>query len=273
MMQQLIVFTRRITTPASNLLTGIIFIGITCLSFNLHAADLIDQSANIFKFQQKLAQNGNVNAQYKLATMYETGEGVSKSLEKAKHWYSRAASAGSASAEQRGQYLIIKQRGYDQNKDNDWLNGVLTDYKTRKPEAILLLGQMYSEGLGVNKDLDESLRLLRQVSILGTADVDDQIAAIEVRIERLKKSELVARAATPTAVSKKGSNNNEALMIQPQQAKASTILDEESARLLKAEKRRRYEEVMRKLKLEQEQIDAQQAWSTGDALATADDEI
>ncbi|MBE9564627.1 MAG: sel1 repeat family protein [Proteobacteria bacterium] len=271
-MQQLIVFTRRISTPASNLLTGIIFIGITCLSFNLHAADLIDQSANIFKFQQKLAQNGNVNAQYKLATMYETGEGVSKSIEKAKHWYSRAASAGSAPAEQRGQYLIIKQRGYDQNKDNDWLNGVLTDYKTRKPEAILLLGQMYSEGLGVNKDLDESLRLLRQVGILGTADVDDQIAAIEGKIESLKKSELVARAATLTAVPKKGSNI-EALTIPQQQVKTSTTLNEESARLLKAEKRRRYEEVMRKLKLEQEQIDAQQAWSTGDALATADDEI
>ena len=272
MMKQLFVFTRRITTPASNLLTSIIFVVITCLPFNLHAADLIDQSANIFKFQQKLAQNGNVNAQYKLASMYETGEGVSKSLEKAKHWYSRAASAGSTPAEQRGQYLIIKQRGYDQNKDIDWLNSVLTDYKTRKPEAILLLGQMYSEGLGVSKDLDESLRLLRQVGILGTADVDDQIAAIEGKIESLKKSKLVARAATLTAVSKK-SSNNDVLTIQRQQAKASTILDEESARLLKAEKRRRYEEVMRKLKHEQEQIDAQQAWSTGDALATVDDEI
>lgn len=271
-MKQLIVFTPRIATPVSSFLTSIIFVSITCLSFNLHAADLIDQSANIFNFQQKLAQNGNVNAQYKLASMYEAGEGVSKSLEKAEHWYSRAASAGSAPAEQRGQYLIIKQRGYDQKKDKDWLNSVLTDYKTRKPEAILLLGQMYSEGLGVKKDLNESLRLLRQVGILGTADVDDQIAAVESRIEKLKKTELATRAATLAATSKK-SSNDEAQTTQQQQAKASTTQDKESARLLKAEKRRRYEEVMRKLKLEQEQIDAQQAWSTGDAVATVDDEF
>ena len=42
----------------------------------LNAEELINQSSNVFKFQQKLAENGNVQAQYKLALMYETGEGV-----------------------------------------------------------------------------------------------------------------------------------------------------------------------------------------------------
>jgi TPR repeat protein len=60
----------------------------------LNAEELIDHSSSIFKFQQSLAENGNVQAQYKLALMYEKGEGVEASFDKALHWYDRAAKSG-----------------------------------------------------------------------------------------------------------------------------------------------------------------------------------
>ena len=59
------------------------------LPLNTQAEELASQSSNIFKFQQKLAMNGNVHAQYKLASMYENGDGVSASIDQAKHWYGR----------------------------------------------------------------------------------------------------------------------------------------------------------------------------------------
>jgi len=66
---------------------------LTCmlLPFNTLAEELANQSSNIFKFQQKLAMNGNVHAQYKLASMYENGDGVTASIDQAKLWYGRAA--------------------------------------------------------------------------------------------------------------------------------------------------------------------------------------
>ncbi len=53
----------------------------------------------VFDFQSKLASQGNAEAQYYLAQMYEEGRGTEASVEKAKHWYEQA-----------------KLNGYDHNK-------------------------------------------------------------------------------------------------------------------------------------------------------------
>ena len=62
------------------------------MTFN--AEESINYFSNVFKFQQKLAENGNVQAQDKLALMYETGEGVEVSVDKALNWYDCAAKSG-----------------------------------------------------------------------------------------------------------------------------------------------------------------------------------
>ena len=241
------------------------------------AEALASQSSNIFKFQQKLAMNGNVLAQYKLASMYERGDGVTASIEQAKHWYGRAAEAGSKPAIHRSTYLEAKEQGYDPVKNADWLNSVKADANAHKAEAMLLLGQLYSEGIGVKKDLVKSLELLNQVRILGVANVDNQIAYIQNEINELNKSEQQNR------VDRKKENArlkqaNEAQLVA-QQAKMQADKEEqakqkaEAESLVQAEKIRRYEKAMMQLQMEQQQIDKQQAWASGGEVAEADDEI
>lgn len=230
---------------------------------SLHAEDLIDQTSNVFNFQQKLANKGNVGAQYKLATMYETGEGVSVSLEQAKHWYSRAGAAGSKAARQRNIYLNTKEQGYDRATGAAWLNSVKVDASEHKVEAILLLGQLYGEGLGVEKDLNKSLELLKQVQVLGAADVESQIAAVQDEIDRSENR------AQNSKKSRELENANLQLANEQQRKQQA-----EAKRLLQQDKVRRYEKAMQKLQYEQATIDEQQAWASGgDTSAIADDEI
>lgn len=66
------------------------------LPINLHAED--DSWSNVFKFQTKMAEMGNVHAQYILGEMYEEGRGVKKDLVKAIDWYSKAQANGDSNA-------------------------------------------------------------------------------------------------------------------------------------------------------------------------------
>ena len=260
----------------SKLFTFIFLLVVTCLSFPLstHADDLVDQSSNIFKFQQKLAMNGNVHAQYKLASMYETGDGVTASIEQAKHWYGRAAEAGSKPAMHRNTYLITREQGYDPAKNADWLNSVKSDANAHNAEAMFLLGQLYKEGLGVKKDLMKSLELLKQVRILGVANVDTQIAIIEDEIKAINKKELQQRKNREQEVARVKQVNEAQLVDKQAENKQQKARDKaEAEALAQVEKIRRYEEAMMKLKQEQRLIDEQQAWAAGGDAAGADDEI
>ena len=258
-------------------ITFLLVLSGTVLPLNAYAEELASQSSNIFKFQQKLAMNGNVYAQYKLASMYEMGDGVTASIEQAKHWYGRAADAGSKPAMHRNTYLITKEHGYDPAKNADWLNSVKSDASAHKAEAMFLLGQLYGEGLGVKKDLMKSLELLKQVRILGVANVDNQIAYIEDEIAAINKSEQkkqVNRDIENTHLKQANEAQQAAQQAKLQANKDNQAKQQaESDKLIQAEKIRRYEKAMMQLQLEQQQIDEQQAWASGGDEATTDDEI
>jgi hypothetical protein len=267
MMKQIKVFTISILL----VLTSIAF------PMTANAGEYVNQSSNIFKFQQKLAMNGNVLAQYKLASMYERGDGVTASIEQAKHWYSRAAEAGSKPAMHRNTYLEAKEEGYDPGKNADWLESVKTEAGAHKAEAMYLLGQLYGEGLGVKKDLERSLELLKQVRILGIANVDKQIVFIQNEIDEQNKSEQQNKVARSKEnirlkqVSEEQLAAQQAKILADKEARAKQKAEAE--KLAQAEKIRRYEKAMMQLQLEQQQIDKQQAWASGGDVASADDEI
>ena len=256
-----------------------ILLVLTSIAFPMtaNAGEYVNQSSNIFKFQQKLAMNGNVTAQYKLASMYERGDGVTASIEQAKNWYGRAAEAGSKPAMHRRTYLEAKEKGYDPSKNADWLNSVKTEAGAHKAEAMLLLGQLYGEGIGVKKDLERSLELLKQVRILGIANVDKQIAFIQNEIDEqnnLEQQNKVARSKENIRlkqVSEEQLAAQQAKILADKEARAKQKAEAE--KLAQAEKVRRYEKAMMQLQLEQQQIDKQQAWASGGDVASADDEI
>lgn len=267
----------------------ILFISLSfILPVGAHALELSDQSNNVFKFQQKLANKGNARAQYKLACMYETGTGVERDIEQAKQWYNQAATAGIKSASDRMTYLSVKQRGYDKTKDSAWLEGVKKDAGESKGDAMFLLAQLYREGIGVKKDLNKAIEILDQVSLLGAADVEDEMALIQKEVDANNKinknlrKERQRKAASAAQQIKLKQASNEAQQgaqkaaqkVAPDANKTTQTAQQIDAdKAIRAEKIKHYKEVMKKLQLEQQQIDEQQAWASGGKASSADDEI
>ena len=85
-----------------------LFIVVTMLSISAMAAD--------FNHAQRLANQGDSDAQFKLAVMYNDGTGVPQNYTKAAEWYTKAANQGEISAQ-------------------------------------FILGSMYYQGIGVRKNM------------------------------------------------------------------------------------------------------------------------
>ena len=249
------------------------------ISFSLsgsgYAMDMSNQSSGIFKFQQKLATNGNSRAQYKLGTMYECGTGIELDIEKAKHWYGLAAAAGVKAAADRMTYLTIKEQGYDQAKNLAWLKEVKEQAGRSNGDSMFLLAQLYREGFGVNKDLNKALEILDQVSLLGAADVDDEIAMIQAEVEAGNKAKQLAKRRNKEAAARLAQQEKQQQVDQQANKEQQIAQQEAAAEAEQAAKIRRYEKAMMQLQREQQKIDKQQAWATGGVTATAtvDDEF
>lgn len=201
-------------------------------------AALADNSvaASIIKSRLILAEKGNVDAQFKLASMYELGIGTKVNLAMANHWYSQSASKGYVESKNRLFYLDVKKSGFKKKLHASWLKKLKADSKKGNSQSLMLLGQLYSYGLGVPKDLNHAYRLLNK------ADLNNPVILFEMdRIDAERKRSLKKQQK---AVQKKG------------EPKAKVIAKKKV--LTKEEKRRLYEAKMRE---EERILDEQQAWA------------
>lgn len=69
----------------------------------------------IVKITQQ-AKQGDLTAQFELATAYEHGEGVTKNPKKAVEWYCKAAIKGSTDAQRNLAWMFLNARGIDKNE-------------------------------------------------------------------------------------------------------------------------------------------------------------
>lgn len=238
-----------------SVITGFLF-----LSSHLQAVELGNFGSRIFQFQQKLADRGNVLAQYKLGTLYEFGVSVPASVEQAKIWYEKAAKKEYVPAINRLIYLEIIQSGFDQKKHGQWFDKLQEQASLADANALILLGQMRHNGVHVKTDLVKALALLSQASSLGHTEVDSEIDAIQRKIEKNNqesdaKRNKVKSQSEPDKKTVKSSKKQEKLIV-PDTKK----IDE---RLSKEAKHRRYEEAMRKLQQEAQMLEEQQKWAEG----------
>jgi len=253
----------------NNFFTALLLLGFLAVSIPVTsvAEESADETSSLFKFQHKLALRNNVPAQYKLACMYEAGDGVKQDVAQAEHWYGLASKGGMKAAEDRLVYLTVKKQGYDQAKHSSWLASVKADADAGKGQAMFLLAQLYHEGLGVEKDLDKSLKFFQQVSLLGDANVQNEMALVRAEMDASKQAEQhrqqkkeveeareVTKEAAPVAQPKKEKKEEPKFTKEQQLAQQA-----EAEKIEMAEKVRRYEAAMLKLKLEQKQIDELQS--------------
>lgn len=155
-----------------------------CINSNSHA-DTYDSSASVFLFQKQMAKRGNAESQFKLGLMYETGSGIDQSPVLASSWYKKAQRQNYKPASNRLTYLQIKKSGFN-DEHIKWLKDLKNDARFNEGEALFLLGQMYSEGTGVNKSLTRSLKLLRKAAGGNIPGADAEIARVEEELKQLQ---------------------------------------------------------------------------------------
>ena len=145
-------------------------------------------SSGVLKFQQKLAEKGNVQSQFKLATMYELGVGTSQNLDKAREWYQKAFVGGVKEAEDRLTYLDIKQNGYSHKSHGLWATKIKKNAAGGDQHALMLLGQMYSNGIGVKKDLKMAIKQLSKVDEMETPMVVHELERVEAELVKAQNA-------------------------------------------------------------------------------------
>jgi len=165
-----------------------LLVSITLLFVFINAntrAETYDSSGSVFLFQKQMAKRGNAESQFKLGLMYETGSGVAQSPVLATSWYKKAQRQNYKPASNRLTYLEIKKSGFNDDHKT-WLNNLKNDARFNEGEALFLLGQMYSEGTGVNKSLTRSLKLLRKAAGGNIPGADAEIARVEDELKQLQ---------------------------------------------------------------------------------------
>ncbi len=226
----------------------------------LYAVDLGSFGERIFQFQEKLANNGNKLAQYKLGTLYEFGISVPPNQEQARLWYTQSASQGYQPAIDRLTYLEVRQNGYNEKTHQEWFERVLTQAEAYEPDSLILLGQMNRHGIVVDQDLRLAINLLQQASAQGHTEVDSQIDELKREIhanqKRLQASKQQQAAQAKPVEQPKPKPLPAKVVEQPRPAKVEV---DEQAEI--EDRRRRYEKAMRELYKEELLLQQQQEWA------------
>jgi len=226
---------------------------------NADTSSLGGLSSNVYNFQVKLAKNGNAQSQTKVGEMLEAGNGVGKDLKQARHWYQLAAKSGYKPAQDRLTFMDIKANGYNQAKNGDWLNSIKSQAAGQDRDSMLLLAQMYRQGIGVNKDFGAAKQLLNVLSVSGNMIIDFENAQLnaDIKAEQNHKQALEAQQAA------QAKQRAEAERQKKVQAAAKAKADAAAQQETKEEKRKRYEAVMKQLKEKQRLLEEQQKWAEG----------
>jgi len=211
----------------------------------------------IFVMQEKQANRGNTLAQYKLGTFYEFGISVKPDINKAKMWYEKAVKKKNNAATNRLIYLDIKQNGYQASLHASWISSITNKAKNGNANALIILGQLHQHGLGVSKDLKKALGHLEHASSLGHTELYKEIAAINKQLNPVS-DQVTEKKAVATKKTKKAKVVKAPAKKKP--AKKSKAKKADSA----IQKRKKYEETMRKLYLENLILQEQQEWTEGD---------
>ena len=154
-----------------------------------------DVSAGVFRFQIKLAEQGNAEAQYKVGEMYETGKGSTKDLTQAQDWYEKAAKQGHKKAEYRLLLLDISKNGLTDTSKNQ-LNILRSEANSGSPDAQYFLGKMYASGVGVPKSLEDAQTWLKKAAFNGVTEAETEAIAVDEELARMQEREAKRKAET-----------------------------------------------------------------------------
>lgn len=137
-----------------------------------------------------LAIEGEASAQYRLAVMYEKGQGVPQDDAKAVSWYIKAAVQDDARAQFALAEMYAKGKGVEQN-DKQAATWYLEAADHGFPKAQQTVGLMYAKGQGMPQDFVQAYKWL---SLAGDMAVNSKIWVGEkMTPEQIKKAQALAQ--------------------------------------------------------------------------------
>ena len=174
------------------------------------------QADGLFDFQMKLATKGNIEAQFKVGEMYETGFGVSKDMVKAEKWITKAASKGHETANFKLLYWDVQKSGVTaDNKEK--VEDLKAKANAENPQAQYYLGKMYANGVGVKKNTSTAITLLNRAALVGILEAEREM--IVVREDKQRQALAKRRADEKARAAKRARLEKERLAKQDAQRK------------------------------------------------------
>ncbi|MCW8933712.1 MAG: hypothetical protein OQK98_03215 [Gammaproteobacteria bacterium] len=224
----------------------------------ISTAQAANYDSGIFEFQQKLADNGNPQAQYKLAAMYESGRGVAKDISKAKDWYQKAAVNNYKPAKHRLTYLEVKNSGFKASH-KPWLKDLSADARKGDLEAMYMLGEMHENGIGVKKNLKQARSYYKAASTRGSVDAENRLYVVEEKLYKAKADRLAAKEAKLAAQeAEQKKKDAQARKAREAQKKNTESNKQKQAQIKEAKERNKLEMERRSLAEERRKLEAQQ---------------
>jgi len=210
-----------------------------------------DISAGVFRFQFKLAEQGNPEAQYKVGEMYEVGKGVKKDLPTAMKWFEKAAAQNHKKAGHKLLFLDIKNNGLN-NKSKTELGVLRQEAASGNPDAQYFLGKMYAAGIGVPKSLNNALTWLNKATFNGVPEAEHEAIAVEEKIARIREKEAHKKAVALEKSKKKKAEEEKAKKLKKKEAEKKRLAAE-------AKKKSKRDAEARKAASERQKLNAQRA--------------
>ena len=193
-----------------------------------------DISSGVFRFQVKLAEQGNPEAQYKVGEMYETGKGVQRNAATALTWFEKAAAQDHKKAVYKLLYLDIKKNGLNSHSKTQ-LGVLRQESASGNPDAQYYLGKMYATGVGVPKSLNNALTWLNKATFNGVSEAEHEAITVEEKLARNREKTAKKRALALQASKNKKAEEEAA---KKQAAKIKKQQQAEKKRKAEAAKRK-----------------------------------
>lgn len=136
---------------------------------------------------QRLAEQGDVAAQYNLAILYATGKGVTPDPAESLKWFQEAAATGDAPAQFYLGYLYSQGKGVKQDHGAaaKWYFLAATRGNSR---AQFNLGRLHYMGMGVPKDY---VRAYKWFSLAASQGVPDAIKGIDIILKKMSPDDIL----------------------------------------------------------------------------------
>lgn len=167
---------------------------VLCLIFHLPTvqADSTDESwIPVFNFQSKLAEQGNVKAQFILGEMYENGRGVEKNIDLAISWYQKAEKNGHKKAAKRIANI-------EENKRNEALAKVRAEAeeKRRKEDKArqLVIQKQHAREERLRQQALDKAEAKAEAEKLARKNLEQKKITPEERAKKIKAAQDRAKA-------------------------------------------------------------------------------